>query len=97
MNALAALVARLFGAKVEETADCVDWAPGENRIQALNCQATREALLWRAQTSLLDGLEKMGKWNDAKGNPVLQQGLLQDEVHAVVSSLVPPESQKGSA
>jgi CDP-glucose 4,6-dehydratase len=91
MGALAELAAELFGAVVDD-AECVDYAANENRIQALNCAATRKALNWHTQTTLADGLGKLGQWHDALGDPSALRAMLRDEVQTLVSSLGTPNS-----
>lgn len=63
MNNLAALAAKIFGnASVVEADDCLDYAPEENRIQALNCLQTRDNLNWAPLKSFEKAIEELGEW-----------------------------------
>ena len=67
MRELADLCKSLFdGAKVVETPDCQDWAPHENKQQALNCDATSGRLGWHPRTGLREGLLELKEWYDPR-------------------------------
>jgi CDP-glucose 4,6-dehydratase len=86
LEMLAREVAQLFGATVDDSC-AVDYAPNENRAHALNCARTRSALGWRPQTSLTDGLRKMGHWFDIAREPSKRRKMLDEEIGALVSTL----------
>jgi len=94
MDALAALTAQLFNATVDDT-DCVEYAPNENRIQALNCAATRAEIAWHADTSLRQGLTNLGRWYDATGNDAVLRKLMMNEVEELAANLI-RRSEQGS-
>ncbi len=55
---LGEMIAGLTGAKIRKS-DAERYAPGENRVQALNCSRTSRELNWRPRISLIDGLRKV--------------------------------------
>ncbi len=86
MESLANLAASLFNAKVDGS-ESIDYAANENRIQALNCAATRKALRWKPETTLREGLRKLGEWYEVVGDKVASQKMMRDEVVAIAASL----------
>jgi CDP-glucose 4,6-dehydratase len=85
MAHLAELVAGLFDAKVDDTG-CIDLAPGENPIQALNCAATASALNWRTSHSLRDSLESLSKWYSCIDDLPTQRDLIEGELAGIASA-----------
>jgi CDP-glucose 4,6-dehydratase len=49
---------------VDESQKKADFAPGENRFQALDCTRTKHTLGWNTQFGLDDGLELTYQWQD---------------------------------
>jgi CDP-glucose 4,6-dehydratase len=96
MKALAELTGRLFDAPVTEV-QCVDYAPNENRIQALSCQSTRAELGWRTEVPLADGLRRLGEWYAASGDTAALRRLMQDDLKALTSSLGDTRISAGAA
>jgi CDP-glucose 4,6-dehydratase len=50
MENLAKTIAKNFSASVD-TSNCIDYAPNENRVQALNCNKTKKLLQWKPTMS----------------------------------------------
>jgi CDP-glucose 4,6-dehydratase len=86
LEMLAREIGRLFGAAVDNSS-AVDYAPNENRAHALNCARTRSVLGWQPQTSLTDGLRKMGQWFDTAGKTSKRRKMLDEEIDALISTL----------
>lgn len=87
MSALAKLTASTVGGHVVETADCVDYAANENKIQALNCAATRAVLGWEPKVPIEEGLRRVGDWYRVLGDREKMTRYLQREVEDIVTSL----------
>lgn len=90
---LAKQIAALFGAKVIEAADCVDFIPHENRVQALDCRKTFAHLGWRPQTTLRAGLERLKPFFAEERNSALTPNsrlheLMEQEAIGIAGSLV---------
>lgn len=62
MNELAQTVASVCRGRLHKTDGCVDRAPNENPVQALNCQPTRNQLGWEARTTLEEGIDHLADW-----------------------------------
>lgn len=62
LEQLAELVAGIAKAKVVPTDPQGDWAPKENREQALNCAETFGTLNWQPRRLLPDGIERLLPW-----------------------------------
>jgi nucleoside-diphosphate-sugar epimerase len=67
MEPLARQVAGLFSAQVDDS-ECIDYPPNENKIQALNCRATCDALQWQAKKPFSEALRELGDWYKAEDN-----------------------------
>lgn len=69
MQDLANLIANTFGKTiVKETKDCLNYAPEENQVQALNCQRTRESLKWSPSKSFEKAIQELGDWYKKQNN-----------------------------
>jgi CDP-glucose 4,6-dehydratase len=86
MQRLASEVASLFGAQVDD-ATCTDYPPNENRVQALNCRLTREALGWQPTRSLSDGLSGLGAWYRAERQRQRLMELIELDLSTIVEGL----------
>lgn len=65
LESLANEVAAVTGAKVVQKDPGGDWAPNENREQALNCEATNTLLAWAPRRTLTEGLTELPAWFSA--------------------------------
>ena len=86
MEGLAQQVASLHSARVDDS-NCTDWAPNENKLQALNCQATREALWWKAKKSLPEALTDLGLWYQAEEDRASLNQLLDKDLAEVIAGV----------
>ncbi|MGA3370371.1 MAG: NAD(P)-dependent oxidoreductase [Terracidiphilus sp.] len=86
MEALAQLVTERVGGRVDET-NCVDYAEGENRVQALDCSTTRLGLSWAPQVPIEEGIDKLNSWYASVGDEARLTGLIRSEIGAIISSL----------
>ena len=86
LEELARLIANLYGAAVDDKL-CIDYAPNENEVQALNCAETRNALRWRPETAFGDGIRKIGSWYDARHDRSKLEKLINDEIDTLVDHL----------
>ncbi|MEK9135990.1 MAG: NAD-dependent epimerase/dehydratase family protein, partial [Bacteroidota bacterium] len=75
------------GAKLVETNDCVDYAPHENPIQALNCEWTRQRLGWMPKVTLAEGVTELGDWYRHKNDAEHLKDLLNRDVGRILESL----------
>jgi len=82
---VAELAAKLFGADVDLSG--ADYAPNENRIQALNCAATRKNLGWEPKFSLSQGLNRLGQWYESRNDSSELRKMMQDDVETLTSTL----------
>lgn len=86
MQALAEQVAALFSARVDDTG-CVDYPPNENKIQALDCQVTRQALGWQVRKAFKAALKELGEWYSNEDDRTRLKQLMQRDLDALLSSL----------
>jgi nucleoside-diphosphate-sugar epimerase len=61
-----------------------DWAPNENRIQALNCDRTKKELGWKPKWELCRGIEELKQWYSAEDDATRRKQL-DDGVHEVLN------------
>jgi len=66
MENLAMLIASEFNATVIEDRNITDYAPGENKVQAINCIYTRSLLNWKPQKLLNNAIKQLGTWYNEK-------------------------------
>lgn len=85
MEDLAAQVAALFGADVDDS-QCVDYSKKENRIQAINCQATSRRLKWRITKTLPDALKDLGQWYEAEKSHGRMTQLLERDLSDLIGA-----------
>jgi nucleoside-diphosphate-sugar epimerase len=87
MQAVANLTAELLGASVNSAA-AVDYADNENKVQALNCDATRRTLGWSPQVSFAEGIAKLAEWFDARGDTSALARLAETDAELIVKSAI---------
>lgn len=87
MRELADRVAELTGARVVETPDCLDWAPGENPVLGLDCSATRAALGWRPVRSFLDALRDLCQWHHPTQERLARKQALRESIREALTTL----------
>jgi CDP-glucose 4,6-dehydratase len=91
MEAFANLVASLYNSRIDQS-QCIDYAPNENKVQALSCSITREELGWETKRSFAEGLRELGNWyrflNDRKS---LKQLIEHDLSELIESNLASSE------
>jgi len=85
MASLAHQVADLFGARVDDS-DCADYPLNENKVQALNCAATRDALRWKAQKPLGAALKELGAWYEPQADRRKLRQLAEQDLDVLISS-----------
>jgi len=83
---LAELVGDIFNVKIPEHPSCVDYASGENGVQALNCEYTfNELLNWHPKISLEDGVKKLADWYSKNTYDKIK--LMDRDISAIASNL----------
>lgn len=60
-----------------------EYAPNENRIQALNCSKTQGLLTWKPTISFTEGLQKMLKWNQNFNDRKTLKNLISNEINII--------------
>lgn len=84
---LASIIQSLVGNHVKiRDRDALDWAPNENKVQALNCDATRKQLGWFPRWDLRSGIEELRQWYLAADDAVRRKQI-EDTVYALVTQL----------
>lgn len=86
MEPLARNVATLFSATVDDT-DCIDYPPNENKIQALNCAATRAALGWSVRKTFDDSLRQLGDWYQSESKRDRLRALIEQDLDLIISDV----------
>ena len=86
IRALADLIAGLHGGTIDDSGS-LEYAINENKVQALSCQATSEALGWRIRTPLDAGLTQLGSWYRARSDRPLLKQLMLDDLNAIVEAV----------
>lgn len=88
MKQLAGLIGSVVGPHVVvgESSTTPDWAPNENKIQALNCDRTHRELGWRANWKLRDGVEELREWKLAPDDDA-RQILMGNTVHEILNRI----------
>lgn len=86
MLSVANVTAGLFGARVSP--GVADYAPNENKVQALDCDVTRKQLAWNPQVTFVEGLAKLGQWLDAEGMKSEMASLVDADAERIVRSIV---------
>jgi CDP-glucose 4,6-dehydratase len=85
MDHLADLIASIFGSSVNQE-DSIQFAPNENKIQALNCYETKQILGWRTKKTFRDSIEKLGTWYSEKDIDLLKK-LIENEIEDLIRNL----------
>lgn len=92
---LANIVGQHFNATVKELDGCVDFAPQENPVQALNCDLTFKKLDWKPKISLPDGIANLKTWyttqNELRSEDEVRKFLqitIQNEARKVANAMV---------
>ncbi len=86
MEALAKQVAGLFAATVDDS-NCIDYPPNENRVQALNCRATRDSLQWQVKKPFAKALAELGDWYQAETDRSRLMQLNDGDLGALIAAL----------
>jgi len=86
MLAVANLTAELTGARANPAT--VDYAENENKVQALNCDATRRTLGWSPHVSFAEGIAKLAEWFDARGDTSALARLAETDAELIVKSAI---------
>jgi|CXWL01.1.fsa_nt_gi CDP-glucose 4,6-dehydratase len=86
MEPLAKQVATLFSAQIDDS-QCVDYPANENKIQALNCRATREVLQWQVGKTFSDALKELGQWYEAESNRNRLRELMDIDLIRLIATL----------
>lgn len=82
-------IAYTFGnTSIVETSGCLDYAPEENRIQALNCALTKERLNWIPLKPFIEAIEELGEWYKKENqNKEILFNLINEKIDALIMSL----------
>ena len=87
VDELAKLTASIFGSKIDES-QCIELAPNENEIQALNCSATRESIGWGPKKDMRIALTELGEWYKNLGDVDTLGRLVERDVEETYKNLV---------
>ncbi|MBN2002617.1 MAG: GDP-mannose 4,6-dehydratase [Anaerolineae bacterium] len=87
MKELGEMVASICKGKLYEAPDCVDYAPNENPVQALNCQKTQQHIGWSPHMSLEEGITRLRDWYLKKDQINALLSMLEEDVQKILRLL----------
>jgi CDP-glucose 4,6-dehydratase len=87
VDELAKLTASIHGSEIDES-QCVELAPNENEIQALNCSATRKSIGWEPRKDMRTGLTELGEWYQNLGNIDALERLIETDIERIYENLI---------
>lgn len=85
MSELEKIISDLYGVSIEGTG--IDYAPDENKVQALNCKKTKKDLKWKPIKEFKEGIKELGKWYESLNNTQGPGYLIQQSCDEIINNL----------
>jgi len=87
VDELAKLTASIYGSEIDES-QCIELAPNENEIQALNCSATCKSIGWESRKDMRTALTELGEWYKNLGDIETLGRLIEADVEGIYKNLI---------
>lgn len=80
------IISETFNVNMKEEEE-KEFAPNENKVQALNCEYTKSILHWSPKKSLKTGIKELGEWYRNEKNLATLKYLIQKDINQIICNL----------